>query len=290
MSRNVGYSINQLRDYSSLFTRSQAKKWIKGDFHSINRKLNRYDRKWLDYKNANYVDYLKHIYKILEVNYPNEYVFKNSFLNNWLIDQLGTCQSKIFNEFRVGNAVADLVMFNGNSKAFEIKSELDTSNRLELQLKNYKQAFNQIYVVVPESKLFEYEKFDTSIGLITFDSGDTKQFKLYRNAEVNDNIDASVIMNILHTSEYKAIVKEYFGKLPKMTSFSQYQICKELILQIPLMDLNKLFIHQMKKRTFDPILSKRNYKEFNQINLSLKLSKIQKTEMILNLKSSIKNL
>ncbi len=289
MGISAGYSINQLRDYSSLFTRSQAKQWIKGDFNSIDKKLNRYDRKWIGYKNATYIDYLKHLYKILEANYPNEYIFKNSFLNDWLIDQLGTSQSKVFNEFRVGNAVADLVMFNGNSKVFEIKSELDTSNRLELQLENYKQAFNQIFVVVPESKIYEYEKFDNSIGIITFDSTGTKQFKLYRNAEVNDSIEPGVIMNILHTTEYKSIVKEYFGKLPEMTSFTQFKICKELILQIPLMDLNRLFIKQMKKRIFDPSLSKRNYKEFNQINLSLKLSKKQKEEMILNLKSSIKN-
>lgn len=287
MARKVDYTINQLRDYSSLFTRSQAKQWMKGDFNSIDKKLNRYDRKWINYKNATYIDYLKHLYKVLEKNYPNEYIFKNSFLNEWLIHELGTCQSKVFNEFRVGNSVADLVMFNGHSKVFEIKSELDTSNRLELQIENYRQAFNQIYIVVPELRIFEYEKFDTSIGIITFNSVGSKRFKLHRNAEVNYKIEASIIMNILHTVEYKSIVREYFGKLPEMTSFNQFEICKELILEIPLMDLNKFFIHQMKRRTFDPALSKRNYKEFNQINLSLKLSKKQKEEMILTLKSSI---
>lgn len=287
MGRKVEFSINQLRDYSSLFSRSEAKLWVNGDFNSIDKKINRYDCNWTNYKNATYADYLKYLYKILEDNYPNEYIFKNSFLNEWLINELGNNNSKVFNEFRVGNSVADLVMFNGHSKVFEIKSELDTDNRLELQLENYRQAFNQIFVIVPESKIYNYEKYDQSIGLISYNKIRLHKFQLYRNAEVNYNIDAKTIMNILHTKEYKSIVQNYFGTLPKMTSFDQYVICEELVCKIPTRDLNSLFIEKMKERFFNPNISKRNYKEFNQINLSLKLNKNQKEKMILNLKSSL---
>jgi len=287
MGRKEEFSINQLRDYSSLFSRSEAKLWINGDFNSIDKKINRYDCNWINYKNATYADYLKYLYKVLEVHYPNEYIFKNSFLNDWCINELGNKTSKVFNEFRVGNSVADLVMFNGHSKVFEIKSELDSDNRLELQLENYRQAFNQIFVIIPESKIFNYEKYDKSIGIISYNKLRSQKFQLYRNAEVNFNIEAKTIMAILHTEEYKSIVQDYFGELPKMTSFNQFVICKELICKIPTKDLNTLFIKQMKKRVFNPNISKRNYKEFNQINLSLKLNKKQKEKMILNLKSSL---
>jgi len=182
MSENSSYSQNQLRDYSTLFSRSEALSWMKLDFKSINCKIKRYDEQWKQSKKATYFDYLRHIYNILEENYQNEYIFKNSFLNEWLIKEIGQSNSKVFSEYRVGNAVADLVMFNGSSKVFEIKTDLDTKNRLALQIENYKKAFNQIYLIIPETKIDTYRNYDGEIGLITFNNRRTDKFKLYRKA------------------------------------------------------------------------------------------------------------
>lgn|SRR5690554_3637247 len=287
MVKNEEYTLNQLRDYSSLFSRSEVEQWAIGNFDSINQKIARYDSNWISYKNATYISYLKHLYKILENHYPNEYIFKNSFLNEWLIKELGKSNSNIFNEFRVGNAVADLVMFNGHSKVFEIKSELDTDNRLELQLENYHLVFNQIFIIVPESKLDTYLKYNENVGLITYSNLRTNKFALIRDAATNLDIDPGTIMNILRTTEYKSLVKSFYGSLPKMTSFSQYEICKKLVQEIPTEQLNDLFIQLMKRRVFKPEVSGRNYKELNQINLSLRLNKKQKEKMIFNLKSPL---
>jgi len=287
MGKTEAYSLNQLRDYSSLFSRSEVEQWASGNFFSINKKIKRYDNNWASFKNATYIGYLKHLYKILEQHYPNEYIFKNSFLNEWLIQELGKTNSKVFNEFRVGNAVADLVMFNGHSKVFEIKSELDSDNRLELQLENYHQAFNQVFIIVPDSKLSTYLKYNENVGIITFSNLRENKFELVREAVLDLRINPDIIMNILRTAEYKSLVQSYYGILPKMTSFNQYDLCKKLIKEIPVDKLNDLFIQLMKRRAFKPQISNRNYTELNQINLSLKLNKKQKEKMILNLKSPL---
>jgi hypothetical protein len=290
MTNKSTYSQNQLRDYSSLFSRSDAELWIKSNFDSINCKIERYDSKWQGFLNATYLDYLKYVYQILENNYQNEYIFKNSFLNEWLIKEIGHNSTKVFNEFRVGNAVADLVMFNGTSKVFEIKTEFDSSKRLNLQIENYSKAFNQIFLIVPESKLSVYSKFDKSIGLISFNKDEkSERFKLQRDAIINNEVDSETIMQVLHTNEYKSIVKSFYGELPIMTSFNQYTICNELIKEIPNTELNKKFIEKMKNRNLENSLSNRYYKEFNQISLSLKLNKKDREVMIKNLKSPIKS-
>lgn len=281
------YSQNQLRDYSSLFSRSEAQSWMRSDFASIKLKIERYDGHWQNSIGSTYLDYLKYVYHILEKYYQNEYIFKNTFLNEWLIKEIGQSNSKIFNEYRVGDAVADLVMFNGNSKVFEIKTEYDSDNRLALQLKNYRKAFNQIFLIVPESKLSLYEKYDAGVGIITFTGNQAQKFSLKREAVNTPDVDAATIMNILHTHEYKAIVKSYFGFLPGMTSFNQFHKCSELIKRIPSEELNKCFIEQMKRRDLENVLSNHFYKEFNQLSLALKLSKIQRKNMIQNLKSPI---
>lgn len=287
MEKEIKYQISQLRDYSSLFSRSQVLAWLKNDLSSINFKIERYDEIWLNKHNSTYLDYLKYIYSILANHYQNEYIFKNEFLNNWLRKELGEKNSQIFSEFRVGNSIADLVMFNGCSKIFEIKTELDSDSRLTLQLQNYEKVFNQIFLIIPLSKLNSYEKKDTSIGLITYDPKSKDAFSVYRNAKPNFDIAPSVIMSILHTNEYKSIVSMYYGSLPQMTSFNQFKICSDLIFDIPKESLNKLFIDEMKKRSSSDALSSTTYKEFNQLFLALRMNRDSKSKMIEILKTSI---
>lgn len=282
------YQINQLRDYSSLFSRSQVLSWLKMDFSSINFKIERYDEKWLNNQNSTYLDYLKYTYSVLADNYQNEYIFKNEFINNWLIKEVGEANSQIFSEFRAGNSIADLVMFNGCSRIFEIKTELDSDSRLAIQLQNYEKTFNQIFLIIPKSKLSIYKKQDASIGLITYDPKSENTFSIYRPAKLNLDIEPSAIMTILHTNEYRSIVNRHYGFLPKMTSFNQYKVCSELIFKIPKEMLNKLFIDEMKKRSSSNALSSRYYKEFNQLFLALKMNRDSKSKMIESLKTTIK--
>ena len=276
------YQINQLRDYSTLFSRSEVNRLIKSDFNSINLKIKRYDSNLID-KNFNY---LKYIYKIMRQFYANEYIYKNEFLNKWLIKELGTSQSIIYNELRLGKAIADLVMFNGCSRVFEIKTLLDKEYRLSSQLNEYKKVFNEIYLIVPDSKLDLYNLYDESIGLITYNQ-ELKEFVLHRNAIKNLNIDSNSLMQMLHTKEYRAIIAEHYGEIPSCNDFQQYQICKNLMEQIPSLELNSLFIQTMKKRKINNDFSSKKFEEFNQICLSLNLDSKQKTKLFSNLSSPI---
>jgi hypothetical protein len=94
-------------------------------------------------------------------------------------------------------------------------------------------------------------------------------------------------MSILHTNEYRSIVKNYFGYLPEMTSFSQFKICSELICEIPKSELNKLFVLHIKKRGDNKALSSRYYREFNQLFLALKMNQTNKKMMIDILKTPL---
>ena len=75
MKSEVKYQNNQLRDYSSLFSRNEVLSWFKMDFTSINCKIEHYDENWLKSKKATYLDYLKYVYSVLAKNYQNEYIF-----------------------------------------------------------------------------------------------------------------------------------------------------------------------------------------------------------------------
>lgn len=281
----MSYSTNQLRDLSSLFSRSEALRWFKNDFSSINTKLQRYNN-YDNFKGKSYLDVLKKAYKTVEKNYPNEYVVKNEFLHKWLLKELGQTHSVVYNEFRIGKAVADLAMFNGISKVFEIKTILDKETRLSSQLLEYKKIFNEVYLIVPNCQLEKYATYDITVGIITYESN-SKQFHLYRKAIYSNEIDIDVIMNVLHTKEYLKIIQENFTDRPVMNAFTQFEICKKMISMLSANDLNKFLIECLKKRQINnAFLNKSNY-QFNQIFLSLNLSKKQRDSLILNLKTNL---
>lgn len=280
----MSFTSNQLRDFSTLFSRSEVNRWLKGDFDSIDLKLERYNLIEQN-KGNSYLKFLRNTYRILEKNYPNEYVLKNEFLNNWLKKELGTDNSIIFNEFRIGKAIADLAMFNGVSKVFEIKTILDKEYRLSNQLQEYKKIFNEVYIIVPNVLLSKYLNYDNSVGIISFDSN-SKKFELIQKAERINNINSNTLMEVLHTKEYLEISKAYFGQLPEMNSFNQFDICKELISKIPKKDLNILFLTAMKKRNINNLFFNKVNSEFNQICLSLNLKKQERDNLINSLKTN----
>lgn len=275
---------NQLRDFSTLFTRSEVSRWLKNDFESIDLKLNRYN---LFEKNRgnSYLKILRKTYKVLEKHYPYEYILKNEFLNQWLKKELGNENSIIFNEFRIGKAIADLAMFNGISKVFEIKTILDKEYRLSNQLHEYKKIFNEVYIIVPKIHLSKYIDYDKTIGIITYES-DSKEFELVQTSERNYNIDIDILMEILHSKEYLEISKKFYNDLPEMNAFNQFDICKKLISKIPKEDLNKIFLKTMKNRNINNLFFNKINKEFNQICLSLNLKQNEKDRLIKNLKSN----
>jgi hypothetical protein len=287
MSPARTFSSNQLRDYSSLFSRSSVIEWMNGNLSSIDYKIERYDKNWYSKNTSNYIDYLKFVYSILEDHYQNEYILKNSFLNDWLIKELGESNSELYSEFRIGSAIADLAMFNGTSKAFEIKTELDSDQRLSSQLEQYRKVFNEIFMIIPISKLEEYRTYDRSVGIICYDKSNNNRFNVYRPAIRNSEIDAKTLMHIFHTREYKEIVNQYYGQFPDVTSFNQFEICSELIAKIPKKDLNQLFINKMKKRAGSYKLSSRYYREFNQISLALRMNSKNRKQLFSILKSPL---
>ncbi|MFN5444871.1 MAG: sce7726 family protein [Crocinitomicaceae bacterium] len=280
----MNFTSNQLRDFSTLFSRSEVNRWLKGDFNSIDIKLERYN---LIEKNKgnSYLKFLRNTYHILEKNYPNEYILKNEFLNKWLKNELGTNNSVIFNEFRIGKAIADLAMFNGVSKVFEIKTILDTEYRLSNQIQEYRKIFNEVYIIVPDVLLSKYSNYDESVGIITFDSN-SNNFEIVQKARRNNELNPETLMEILHTKEYLEITTEHYGQLPLMNSFNQFEICKGLISKIPQKELNFSFLSKMKKRKINNHFFNKVNNEFNQICLSLNLKKQERDNLINSLKTN----
>lgn len=238
-----------IKGMSLIFSRKAFSQMMEYNDYSYIREVLQYYG-FSDMLKLSVMNIFKKSYSYMVKDYRCEYVYKNELLNRVILKEYGTKHSIVFNEFKVGHSIADMALFNGESKAFEIKSDLDSSFRLSKQMLDYTRLFQRSYVVIPEEKVDSYSSsISDSIGIIVM-SNVKKHIELstYRDAAHNEFIDSKLVMGCLRTKEYKHLVSTYFDKLPPVSDFEMFEKCSEMIESIPCHDLQQLFLHEIESR------------------------------------------
>lgn len=109
-------------------------------------------------------------YQELKLNHRNEYFYKNVLLNSLLIQNGKISSCSALTELPVADSKTDMIFIDENDvgTVYEIKTELDTLNRLESQIQDYYKVFPYIYVVTSSSHLQQLEQVleGTNVGII----------------------------------------------------------------------------------------------------------------------------
>lgn len=221
-----------------------------------------------------YLELLDVVYRNMAKYYRCEYVYKNEIIKHLVRDFKKSDQTVVFNEFRVADSIADLALFNGESKAFEIKTEYDSSKRLEKQMRAYRLVFDKCYVVVPEEKVSDYlPSIDDTTGvmLLTYYKGRFNLSK-YREAIQNKRIDVATLIRCLRTKEYENIISSYYGKLPDVGVAQLFTVCLEMMSNMPPSVLREMFLSEIKKRKSDLSLLKTVPRPLTQLCVALNLN------------------
>lgn len=181
-------------------------------------------------------------------DYRHEYFYKTKILNNFILKNYSLKNTIILNEFRIGKSKADLVLVNGKNKVFEIKTELDTPERLKTQLDDYYLGFSEVYVVTHESLAKKYLKLlDEKVGLIVFKDSNT--IKILRSAQHDISKLSNIsMMKCLKKSEFLNIIIKNFGTLPNTKPVYLYKECLDLVEQLPSNFLQRDFLNALKAR------------------------------------------
>ena len=231
-------------------------------------------------KNASLNSLFQVTYDILLKQYRNEYVYKNALTNKILLGRHSLNTSFMINELHVGACKADSVIINGTSNVYEIKSEYDSFERLERQLKAYKKVFDKIQVVTSESQANKLEKtLESEIGILVLSKKGTLSNKRLATSR-KQKISPEAIFNVLRNNEYKRVVKKHFGFIPDVPNTKSYEECLKLFIQIPPQAAHDYMVTELRKRGNCKVL-----KEFiNSVPESLKAysikSGLNKKEML----------
>lgn len=250
MSTYLKNSVDTNHSISKIFSNSHFKGVINnGKSNFIDAKIDKYFQELGLNNNSTRGDALGVFYSYLLSEYRCEYIYKNFITKNILLGRHSLNTSTLLNELRVGSSLADLVLINGKSVVYEIKTELDTPERLADQLDDYRKAFTNIYLVTHHSLVDKYLSMlnDKSIGVI----GLTDRFHLseVRKASNNsDHLDIRTMFKVLRKDEYSNVIKQVHGFLPDVPNMYYFKECLSLAYQINAKKFNYLMSEELKKR------------------------------------------
>lgn len=171
-------------------------------------------------------------YKILFEKYRCEYVYKNEIVKQILLRNHST-KAKLYTEVEIYDSKADVVIMNGTSTVYEIKTELDTFDRLIKQLNSYELVFDKIFVVTHSSKLNALIKIIPKyVGILVLNS-DGVLDKIREPRSNKKKVKQEFIFNLLHKREYLEIINNHYGYVPNVPPVHIFQECKKLFVKIP---------------------------------------------------------
>ncbi len=214
-----------LRLYSNFFNRSYL-------FDFINKKNNRIKNILLasadnsSVFNSNmfgsYSDMFEYTYSMLCNYYKCEYVYLNKFFINEILKNHDDNHT-VLTELYVNDSQADLVVINGTSTVYEIKTELDTLIRLKKQLEDYTRTFDKVYVITNKIYLKQVkstlkEKFG-SVGICLLDeNGCLKTIR--KSKSHKSKLDKELMFNVLNRKEFEKIDEDYYKAKAKFLKMS----------------------------------------------------------------------
>ncbi len=196
------------------------------------------------------------IYSLLLKNYRNEYIYKNTIANKILLGRHSLNTSHMLTELRVGKCKADVVVINGTSTVYEIKSEYDSFTRLKNQIEAYFQIFDHINVITTGSQALKLKSFlPDTVGISILTNRNT--ISIIKDSISNKkNIKPGTLFDSLRKNEYLRIIKEISGTVPNVPNTQIYKECKKIFCSISPESAHDLTFTLLQDRKNSQVLNK----------------------------------
>ena len=159
-------------------------------------------------------------------------------------------ESKVVDEMRLPAAYAriDLAVINGHFHGFEIKSAVDTLQRLPGQIEAYTKVFDYLYVVTEDkhcNKVMEALPDWVGVYLCQEKKG-CSYIKQVRKAKKNKAKDGFYIAKLLWRNELVDILEEY--QIPFKKKERNWILCETLSSSFDVEALSKIVREKLKVR------------------------------------------
>jgi hypothetical protein len=211
-------------------------------------------------------------------SYCNEYIYKNTILQKKLLEKYGFASTTLLSEFKIGKSIADLVLLNGEVKAFEIKTDLDSLKRLDSQLSDYQQFADKVYIVTNQKFIAQILNLysNSNYGIIEFDGKDLIERK--EALKSTTAFSYETIFKLLRKDEYLRIVKLMHSFIPNVPNTLIFRECFKLVKEKTIFEFQKYAVEELKNRRIDEpeyLINPKTPYELGFICYCLNLSEVQ---------------
>lgn len=247
-----------------IFTQNTFKEILSDDAISETY-LNVIKRYAMDDTHKKNLELISEIYEYMDKNYRNEYFYKNTMLNKLLLGVHKPTTTTALTEIPICRSKADFILINGKAIVYEIKTALDTFERLESQISDYYKAFDHVAVVTDQKNKNFVEKLlrDTPVGIYLLTK--RNQISTFKAPEKYDKeLSKTEIFKVMNKNEFESVLKQVYTELPKVAPVWHYSKCLEMFKNIDISISYPLFLKELKKR------NKIVIEEYNDVPYELK--------------------
>lgn len=194
-------------------------------------------------------DLFEAAFATLSRSYRCEYVYKAAIANRIVCGRHSPRTASLAMELGVASSIADVVVFNGTSTAYEIKTEYDSHRRLSTQTADYLRAFDKVYVVThPELATHYANLTDERVGILSLNG--KNQFSEVRPATADiSRLEATTVCRMLRQNELMSAVQQYFGPQPTLPNTHIRRYYSELFCQLENARVHSALVSAFRKRT-----------------------------------------
>ena len=198
--------------------------------------------------NAMILDGLKFVFDEFRKFYRSDYVYRTAIATKLFLGRHSPKTTTMLSELRVDECAVDMVMVNGTSYAYEIKTARDNIDRLGVQLASYLKMFDLTNVVVDERHVDRVREIaPEQVGIILLTARFT--LKVYRKPKSNiNNIINNTIYDSLRKYERSEVIETYYGSVPDAPPLELYDIYRDLFSRIPKQQSHALMVKLLKRR------------------------------------------
>lgn len=184
----------------------------------------------------------------------DEYVYRAAITQKVLLGTHSLRTAAMLSEFRAGDCKADLVILNGTSTVYEIKSERDSLSRLKNQVANYKKVFATVNVIVGEGHV------DNVVLTVPKDVGIICLSRRYRISIVRDAVSRpdricpDTVFQSLRSAEAKSILNALGVPVPDVPNTRRYAAMRKLFAELNPKELHREMLSTLKRtRNLEPL-------------------------------------
>lgn len=177
----------------------------------------------------------------------DEYVYRAALTHNVLLGRHSLRTASMLTEFRAGSCKADLVILNGTSTVYEIKSDRDSLARLDNQIENYRKVFAKICVIAGKEhvqKILQNTPIDIGVMSLTR----WNRIHTVREAiEKADQVSPVTIFDSLRMAEARIILRNLNIPEPDVPNTMLYGAMRECFSRLAPAEVHQQMVTTLKR-------------------------------------------